>query len=206
VIGGYCQLPDVSNPIDLNDPNNYPAIGKLQMDLLTMAFACDLTRVATLQWSASTNNRPYPWLMYNGSPIVDDEHILGHQPDEDTVAWGKLAVIRRWYLEQFAYLLQTLDSIQEGDGTMLDHTVVLLGSEIARGNTHSHMDAPFILAGGAGYFKMGRYLDYATGEPTDQQGVPHNNLLVAISNAMGVPATTFGDPAYCTTPLTNLTG
>ncbi|UQA59320.1 DUF1552 domain-containing protein [Polyangium aurulentum] len=203
-VGGYCQVPSVGAPMDLNDPANYPAIGKLHMDLLVMAFACDLTRVATLQWSASTNNKPYPFLMYDdgsgAKPIMDDEHVMGHQPDSDVHAWNKLRVIRRWYMEQYAYLLARMSEIKEGDGTMLDNTVVVLGSEIARGNTHSHMDAPFLVAGsGGGYFKTGRVIDF----PGD---VPHNNLLVSVMNAMGIPATTFGDPAHCTGPLAGLTG
>jgi hypothetical protein len=183
---------------------SYPAIGKLQTDLLVMALACDLTRVATLQWSASTNNKPYPFLSYDAGdgagpqPIVGDEHVMGHQPDTDVTAWNKLRVIRRWYMEQFAYLLGKLDEIPEGEGTMLDNTVVVLASEIAQGNTHSHTDAPFLLAGSAGgYFQTGRYLTY------DAQ--PHNNLLVSLLNAMGVPATTFGDPNYCTGALSGLT-
>lgn len=204
VVGGYCQIPSVGDPLDLNDPANYPAIGKLQMDLLVMALACDLTRVATLQWSASTNNKPYPFLMYDdGSgpkPIMDDEHVMGHQPDSDVHAWNKLRVIRRWYMEQYAYLLARMAEIKEGEGSMLDNTVVVLGSEIAQGNTHSHMDAPFLLAGsGGGYFKTGRAIDL----PGD---VPHNNLLVSVMNAMGIPATTFGDPAHCTGPLVQLVG
>jgi hypothetical protein len=199
VLGGSCQLPEVGSPVELGQPGNYPAIGKLQMDMLSMAFACDITRVATLQWSASTNNRPYPFLNYNGLAIPD-EHILGHSPDSDTTAWGMLRVIRRWYAEQLAYLLGKLDSVQEGEGTMLDNTIVMLGSELSRGNTHSHMDAPFILAGGGGVMEMGRNLDYSGAD------VPHNNLLVALMNAMDVPTTTFGDPAYCNRPLDELWG
>ena len=202
-VGGACQVPVIGDPINLDDPMSYPVIGKLQMDLMVMAMACDLTRVATFQWSASTNNRPYPFLMYDAGsgpqPIVGDEHVMGHQPDTDTASWGKLRVIRRWYMEQLAYLLGQLDAIQEGDGTMLDHTVVLLGSEITKGNTHSHFDGPYFVAGGAGYFKMGRYLEHAG-------DVPHNNLLVSILNAMDIPATTFGDPSFCTGPLSGLTG
>jgi hypothetical protein len=203
-IGGSCQVPTMSAPINLNDPNNYPAIGRLQTDLLVMALRCDLTRVATIQWSASTNNKPYPYLKYDdgsGSgpqPIVGDEHVMGHEPDTNVHAWGKLRVIRRWYMEQFAYLLGQLDAVQEGAGTMLDNTVILLGSEVARGNTHSHMNAPFILAGSAGgYLKTGQYLTF----PGD---VSHNNLLVSLLNAMGLPATRFGHPDYCTGPLTGL--
>lgn len=203
IIGGDCQIPELSEQpgaLDsyLGDPSNFADIGKMQMDMLAMAFACDLTRVATLQWSASTNNRPYPWLVYNSSPILDDEHGLGHQPDTSTEAWGKLAVIREWYLEQLMYLLNKLEAIPEGDGTMLDNTVVVLSSEITRGNTHSHMDQYFVMAGsGGGYLKTGQFLAY-DGEH------PHNDLLITILNAMGIEATTFGDPGYCSGPLSEL--
>lgn len=203
VIGEYCQVPEVAEApagIEgfLGDPTNFATIGKLHMDLLSMAFACDLTRVATLQWSASTNNRPYPFLSYNAQPILDDEHGLGHQPDSATDAWGKLAVIRRWYLEQLMYLLQKLDAVPEGEGTMLDNTVVVLGSEIVRGNTHSHMDQHFIVAGGAGgYLKQGQFLEYRGDRP-------HNDLLITLMNAMGIEGDKFGDEAFCTGPLSEL--
>lgn len=204
-VGGVCQVPSTGAPIPLEDPATFGVIGKLQMDLLVMALACDLTRVASLQWSAATNNRPYPFLLYDEGqgagpqPILGDEHELGHRSDTDLVAWAKLRVIRRWYFEQLAYLLAALDAIPEGDGTMLDNTVVLVGSEVTKGNTHSHLRAPLLLAGGAGYFKMGRYLDYAG-------TARHNDVFVSLLNAVGVPATTFGDPDFCTGPLTGLTG
>ncbi len=169
-----------------------------------MALACDLTRVVTLQWSASTNNRPYPFLTYDDGggggpqPISGDEHLLGHQPDSDTISWGKLDVIRRWYMQQLAYLLGKLAAVPEGEGTLLDNTVVIWLSEIARGNTHSHYDAPFLLCGGAGgSWATHRYLSF-TGD------VPHNNLWVSLLNACGVSGTTFGDPAHCTGPLSGL--
>ncbi|HEU4406037.1 MAG TPA: DUF1552 domain-containing protein [Polyangiaceae bacterium] len=200
-VAAGCKRPELGEPaFDLNDPANFPLIGKLQTDLLVMALACDLTRVATLQWSSSANNRPFPFLSYNGQPITGDDHLMGHSPDSDVETWGKLRVIRRWYLEQFAYLLRSLDSIQESDGsTMLDNTAVLLGSELSRGNTHSHSNMNFVLAGGAaGAWRTGRYLNY-------EGVVPHNNLLVSILNGMGVEGTTFGDPTYCTGPLAELT-
>ncbi len=202
-IGGSCQVPTVGEKIDLNSPSNYPAIGKLQTDLLVMALRCDLTRVATLQWSASTNNKPYPYLMYDAGdglkPIAADEHVMGHQPDSDLHAWGALRVIRRWYMEQFAYLLNALESTPEGDGTMLDHTVVMLGSELSRGNTHSHTDAPFLVAGsGGGYFKTGQHLSFDGKHP-------HNDLLVSLLHSMGVDSNTFGMPEFCSGALPGLT-
>jgi hypothetical protein len=203
VIGGACQLPDVGDaPTDptgfLGDPANFGTIGKLQMDLLVMALACDLTRVGTLQWSAATNNRPYPFLQYQGAPIVGDEHQMGHMPDTDVDSWGKLAVIRRWNLQNLMYLLQKLDEIPEGEGTMLDNTFVLLGSEIVRGNTHSHKDVHFVQAGGAGgAIKTGQFISY----PGDR---PHNDLLLTALHAMGIDAAEFGDPEFVTGPLSEL--
>lgn len=204
-VGGFCQVPSLGSRFEFQQPGNYGRVGGLQMDLLAMALACDLTRVATLQWSASTNNRPYPFLTYDDGggagpqPITDDEHGLGHQPFSEVHAWGKLRVIRRWYMEQLAYLLGKLDSITEGDGTMLDNTVVVLGSEIAYGNSHSHMDAPFLIAGsGGGYFATGRRLHF--------DDTYHNDLLVTLLNSMGIEATTFGNAEYCSGALPGLTG
>jgi hypothetical protein len=203
-LGGSCQLPDMGgDPIDVKDPNNFPIVGKHFMDMVAMALACDITRVITLQWSASTNNRPYPWLMYDdgsgAKPITDDEHVLGHQPDSDKTSWGKLNVIRHWYGEQFAYLLGKLDAIPEGTGTMLDNTAVLFASEISRGNTHSHLNMPFVLAGSAGgYFKTGQYLTFDAPRS-------HNDLLIALANAMGHEISTFGEPDYVKGPLPGLT-
>ena len=203
VIGGSCQKPEISDAptgVDtfLGDPTNFGTIGTMHMDLAALALACDLTRVVTLQWSAATNNRPYPFLEYGGAPIVGDEHVLGHMPDSDADAWGKLAVIRRWNLQNFRYFLEKLDAIPEGEGTMLDNTVVVLGSEIARGNTHSHMDQHFVVAGSAGgALATGKFIEYA-GERY------HNDLLLTLLHAMGIDQTTFGDPNFCTGPLTEL--
>ncbi len=200
-VGAACSRPATGNPVNVDEPASFPQLGRLFMDQLVMAFACDLTRVATLQWSAATNNRPYPWLQYDDGTglkaIADDEHILGHNPDSNVHAWGKLRVIRRWYMEQLAYLLGKLAAVPEGGGTLLDNTVVVMTSELSKGSTHSLRDVPFILAGGAGGRLAGnRYLTYGN--------TPHNNLWVSLMNAMGVPGTTFGDPAFCTGPLPGL--
>ena len=202
-LGGSCQLPDLGVAVDPKDPNNFPLVAQHFMDMTAMALACDITRVVTLQFSAATNNRPYPWLMYDdgtgAKPITDDEHSLGHQPDTDSTSWGKLNVIRHWYGEQFAYLVGLLDKIPEGDGTMLDNTAILFMSEIARGNTHSHMDMPFFIAGSAGgYFKTGQYLNF-DGDRS------HVDLLIALANAMGHPITTFGEEEFVKGPLAGIT-
>jgi len=108
--------------------------------------------------------------------------------------WDQMLV---WYSEQLAYLLERLAAVPEGDGTMLDNTVVFAVNEISRGNTHSHVDMPFILAGGAGgRLQTGRYLKY--------NDVSHTELLVSILNLVGAPVDTFGDPRFCRGPLPGL--
>lgn len=86
--------------------------------------------------------------------------------------------INVWYAEPFAYLLKKLDSIPEGDGTVLDNTLVLWGNELGKGNSHTRREVPFVLAGKAGgILRTGRYVQFAP-------GTWHNDLLVACLNAM----------------------
>ncbi|MEZ4464304.1 MAG: hypothetical protein R3F43_07260 [bacterium] len=102
-----------------------------------------------------------------------------------------------WYAGQYAALLRRLDAVPEGDGTLLDNTLVLWVNELSRGNTHSHQDMPFILAGGKNLgLDTGRFLRF--------NGASHNDLLVSIANLMEVPIPTFGDARFCTGPLVGL--
>lgn len=203
VVGGNCQRPDQGDPIDLEDANNFGVIGDLFIDMIAMAFACDITRVGVLQWSSSANNRPYPFLSYNGQPIMDDEHALSHAavvndgvPAPGPV-WDKIRIIKNWYNARLERLLAKLDSMPEGEGTVLDNTIVVLFSEITYGFSHSNLDLPFGIYGkGGGALKGGQFLDYP-----DRY---HNDLLVTLLNIMGVEATTFGDPDYVTGPLSDM--
>jgi hypothetical protein len=193
-VGESCVKP-AAPTIDYKANDNFPAIGKAQMDLMVMALACDLTRVATIQWERSVGDVRFTWLGADRG-----HHAYSHDADSATDTIEMLTKINIWYAEQFAYLLTKLASINEGTGTMLDNTLVLWCNELSRGNSHSHPDMPFVLAGKAGgALRTGRYLTY----PSSAK-VPHNNLLVSIQNAMGVPDQTIGNPAYCTGPLTNL--
>ena len=110
-----------------------------------------------------------------------------------------LVDINRWYAEQFAYLVGKLKDVPEGDGTMLDNTVVLWINEQGNGDTHSRDNIPVVLAGsGGGYFRTGRYLDFG--------GLAHNDLFVSVLNAMGDESvTTFGIDEICNGPLPGLT-
>ncbi|HVY26221.1 MAG TPA: DUF1552 domain-containing protein [Polyangiaceae bacterium] len=190
-----CAKP-MAPTIDAQKNDNFPMVGQLQMDLLVMALACDLTRVATLQWEAAYSDVRFTWLGADRG-----HHTISHDGDNNSASVEMLTKINVWYAEQFAYFLQKLDAIKEGDGTLLDSCVVFWGNELARGNVHSHWPMPFVLAGsGGGALKTGRFLTYPKGDPTTS----HTNLLVSMMNAVGVPGQTFGNPKYCTGPLNGL--
>jgi hypothetical protein len=189
---GTCGTPAVPAMLNYRDPANFPVVGKLQMDLLAAALACDQTRVASLMWSQGRSLFAH---MHLG--VAEQHHDLSHRPLTDTVSADKIAKINVFYAQQFGYLLDKLKSYQEGAGTLLDNTAVLWGNELGEGRAHTHVDVPFVLAGRAGgAIRTGRYLVYG--------GVAHNNLMVSMLNAMGVATNTFGDPNYATGPLPGL--
>ncbi|WP_437310492.1 DUF1552 domain-containing protein [Sorangium sp. So ce388] len=192
LLGGACAVPELGERLDVYANDNFPAIGRLQMDLLAMALACDLTRIASIQWSATQAGKVFTWLGQS-----DTHHALSHSSPGHQAKQQQLVDIGRWQAEQLAYLLGKLDAVPEGAGTLLDNTIVLWCTDISAGQSHSRRDMPYVIAGRAGgALRTGRFLSYA--------GDPHNNLLVALCNAMGVDVSTFGNPAYCTGPLPGL--
>ncbi len=194
--GAGCKPGSLGTRIDVNAVANYPAVSKLQIDLVALAFACDLVRVVTLMYNGSTSGQTFPWLS-----IPEGHHDLSHEGDSNTAAGTKLIAINRWYAEQYAYLLGKLQAIQEpgatAAATALDNTIVMWGSELGKGNSHSSKNIPYVLAGSCGgFFKTGRHMRY--------EGAPHSNLLLSLCHAMGLRDTTFGDPKYCTGPMAGL--
>jgi hypothetical protein len=163
---------------------NVPIKGKVMTDLLVSSLACDLTRVATMQWADSEAK-----FILNFDPLdMPDhhhayQHEKGFQPDA-------LFKIYQWYAANFAYLLQKLDSVTEADGTtLLDNTLVLWVSEIQKPDDHSQSNMPFVLAGKAqGKLRTGRWLKVPS--------QPHNGLLVSLLNVFGGADTSFGDPDF----------
>ena len=188
-----CVQPTPSGTIDTSKPENYEATGKVMMDMLVAALACDQTRIASLQFSRSVSNMNFPSL-----GISDGHHDLSHLGDTDPNAKTKLIAINNHYAKQFAYLLGKLDAVKETNGSLLDNSLVVWVNELAKGNVHSHSPLPVVLAGKCGgALRTGRYLKLASQQT-------HNNLLVSIANAMGIGITTFGNPAYCTGALASL--
>ncbi len=188
--GEGCTAPTAPGSSDAMD---VPTKGKLMTDLLVTSLACDLTRVGTMQWADSESKFPLGF-----APLGLPDHHHGYQHDS-AFDPNALFKIHRWYAENFAYLLQRLSAVKEGDGTLLDNTVVLWASEIQEPPTHNQSNIPFIMAGGANAgLKTGRWLQLPA--------QPHNNLLVSLLNMFGGAETTFGHPTYSTTgALTGLT-
>jgi hypothetical protein len=193
IIGGACAPAPPTKGIDLENQDSFPVIGRLQMDLLAMSLACDVTRVASLQWCGARNKHTFNWL-----GISDEHHTLSHTGVSDTVSQTKLIKIQTWYSEQFAYLISKLKEIPEGDGTVLDNSVILWGTDVAVGNSHSDEPMPFVMAGNLQKtFRTGRYVKFP-------DHTPHSNLLLSLIQGMGIDETTFGKPEACTGPLTGL--
>lgn len=194
--GGECQPLDQSEIVDPNLVFNMPVVGRLQMDLLAMAMACDITRVGTMMWTKSASTHVYSFV---DPTIKEGHHSLAHKGDEDTVKVAQNTLINTWYAEQLAYLIDRLKAIPEGDGTVFDNTVILWTNEQAKGNNHSRAEMPYVLAGNAGgYFKTGRYI-------VQPQAIGHNRLLVSVLNAMGIDTQEFGNPEFGKGPISGLT-
>ena len=130
---------------------------KLMFDLQVLAWQAEITRVSTMLLAKELSNAVYP-----KSGIRDAFHILSHhsnvQENKD-----RFAVLNRYHVTLFAYFLEKLRATPDGDGTLLDHSMVLYGSGMSDGNQHNHTDLPIILAGGAsGRLKGGRHLENPT--------------------------------------------
>jgi hypothetical protein len=154
---------------------------RIMFDLLTMAFQSDLTRVSTLMLSLEQSNRSYPEI-----GIPESHHgISHHQRNKEKTE--KLVKISRYHMEQFVYFLTKLKATPDGDGTLLDHSLILYGSGLADGDRHDHHNLPTLLAGrGSGTLKPGRHV-------RSPRETPMANLFVAMLDRVGVPAETFGD-------------
>jgi hypothetical protein len=191
---------------------NFPTIVRLQTELAVLALRCDITRIITLRISNSVGGQVHNWVEPSGQAPTNtrgnrDHHEHSHDW-EIAVSRDHLHKIDRWYAEQFAFLLSTMNGIADTEGgTLLENSLVVSGNEIARGG-HQLDDVPFITAGtAAGTVKTGLNLDYG-GRPNRpgprKAGPQHNRLLVAIGRAMGLSINTFGTLDKGTGPLTQI--
>jgi hypothetical protein len=173
------ELPVVDQPIGM--PSDYAEHARLMMDLLALAYQTDLTRVSTFMLAREVSGRAYPEI-----GVPDSHHPLSHHQDE-AAKLERLHLINEYHVQQFAYLVDKLSELPEGDGTMLDSTLFLYGTGISDSNTHFHDDLPVALVGGkAAGIHGGRYIRY----PED---TPLANLHLTILEKLGIPMDALGD-------------
>ncbi len=189
---GDCAKPEVPATLDGTSELDMPKIAELELDLLALAFACDLTRVASFEISTALNRIRYPW-----ANSLGEGHSLSHAGASDADAKAQLLARQAWHSSLIARLFDRLASMPEGEGTVLDSTLLFWGNEVSMGTTHTHDNMPFLVAGGGWALRTGRYIKY--------NGESHADLLLALLNTMGVNVMTFGDPQHCTGPLSGLT-
>jgi hypothetical protein len=169
---GGCAAPGMKMGIDLKANASYPELLAIQNQLAVAALACNRTRVASLQWSRSFSMVQHTWVGVNTG-----HHTLSH--DTSANARNQKAAIERWNMQRMAELLKGLDSVPEGEGTMLDNTMLIYANELTEGAAHSVRPPITLVAGSAGKkLKTGRLLNLPTYD--------FSQLMVTAAQVMGV--------------------
>ncbi|MBL9135195.1 MAG: DUF1552 domain-containing protein [Verrucomicrobiales bacterium] len=172
-------LPDLDRPAGV--PAAYADHARLMFDLQVLALQGDVTRVITFQLARETSNRTYPEI-----GVPDPHHPLSHHGN-DPEKIARMAKINQFHVSLFAEYLQKLKATPEGDGNLLDHSLILYGSGIGDPNIHDHTNLPIIVAGGgAGQWKGGRHVRYA-------QPKPLANLHLTLLDKAGIHLDSFAD-------------
>ena len=154
---------------------------KIMFDLQVLAFRAEITRVATLMYARDTSGAVYPQ-----SGVRDVFHVASHHSNS-RANMDRFALINRYHVEMLAYFLDKLKKTPDGDGNLLDHSMILYGSSMSNGNQHDHDPLPVVLAGGAsGQLAGGRHLQYAP-------HTPMSNLLLSMLDKLGIQADRHGD-------------
>lgn len=173
-------------------PIEFADHARLMFDLLTIALQTDTTRISTFMLAREGSNRSYREI-----GVPEGHHGLSHHRN-DPALMDKVAAINRHHMDQFAYFLTKLKKTSEGEGSLLDRTIVTYGSGISDGNRHNHDDLPVLVAGGSQTFQTGRHVRYAKSEPV-------SSLYLSILDASGVPSEQFADSQGRLDYLTSLT-
>lgn len=171
----------------INDMGSMPRLDptehvKMMMDLMVLGFWSNSTRVSTFMFANAVSGRNFSFL----EGVKGGHHEISHHTN-DPEKLRQYARINKWHIEQYAYLLGKMNEVKEGNGTMLDNSMVLFGAGMRDGNAHDPNNLPLVLAGkGGGTIKTGRYLMQK--DPT-----PLANLYVGMMDRMGAKVDKFAD-------------
>ena len=175
------EVPKLDRPVGV--PEQYDEYAKIMIDLQVVAYQTDLTRVITFVMG---REGPYGSRSYPELGISDNHHTLSHHQNNPE-AIDKLFQINVYHAQMFAYFLERLKATADGDGNLLDHSLIIYGSGLSNGNIHQHVDLPLLLVGGGGgQIKGGRHIRY----PND---TPMVNLHLAVLDKLGLPLDQLGD-------------
>jgi hypothetical protein len=174
--GDVAALPAFARPSGV--PDGFEDHARMMVDLMVLAAQADLTRVNTLMLARETSARSYPEI-----GVPDGHHPLSHHGN-DPEKMAKLTKINTLHMEQVAYYLKRMSETKEGNGTLLDHTMLLAGASLADPNAHSHRDLPTIVAGGL--IKGNRHL-------VAPKQTPMTNLMLAMMDTLDVKVEKIGD-------------
>ena len=174
------EVPDMAMPYGV--PESFDEHIKLQFDLLALAFQADITRVGTLLMARDLTGRVYP------ESGTDISFHGGSHHAEDPGRIAQYAILNRYHASMVAYFADKLQSIEEGEGTLLDHSVTLYGSNMGNSNQHLHFDVPMVLIGGAnGKLKGDRHLKFKS------RTEPTSNMLLSVLDMFDIAQDSFGD-------------
>jgi Protein of unknown function (DUF1552) len=242
-----------TSPTGIVSSTDFPTNAKLQMDILALALACDLTRVASLQFSTATSQVTHKWLgsnqtkchhdyshegpsslyslAFQNNPctswtstgacaMTPDVYIAANQSlykngdPNQPVSLPMQQAIDNFYATQVAYLAQRLNGLTGmggSSGTLLDQSVICWGNELDMGAAHNHDNTPFLLVGGAnGQLKTGQMVTFPLDFSGSSPNMPpkgdraHNDLLLTLAQVLGTPMSTFGEPTFCSGPITQI--
>jgi len=173
------EVPDVARPAGI--PESFDDHAHLLYDLQLLAYQSDITRVSTFMYGREQSPRPYPQI-----GVPEPHHpVTHHQNDPEKMA--KCVKIQQYHLKLFADYLEKLRNTPDGDGSLLDHVMILYGAAISNSDRHTHGPLPTLLVGGgAGTLKGGRHLVYP-------EHTPLTNLQLTMLNLLGVPTEKLGD-------------
>jgi hypothetical protein len=172
------SLPDLDRPVGV--PAAYADHARLMFDLQVLALQGDVTRVITFQLARETSNRTYTEI-----GVPDPHHPLTHH--RGNAEWiEKVTKVNALHMELFAGFIEKMKTTPDGDGTLLDHSMIVYGSGLSDGNRHTHNDLPVLMVGRGGGFRLGSHIVY----PKD---TPMTNLFLTLLDRLGVQQEKLGD-------------
>jgi hypothetical protein len=175
-----------SSPLELPDrpvnvPDTFEEHAKLMYDLVVLGYRADVTRVFTMIMARELSSRTYPNI-----GVPEQHHAVSHHRNDPELI-AKKAKIDTYHVQLFDYFLEKLQATSDGEGTLLDHSLILYGGGIGNGNLHEHTNLPLLMAGKlGGQIKPGRHIAYP-------ENTPMSNLLLTVLDKAGVPAEKLGD-------------